>query len=661
MLDREKVKKLLFPSRTVYFWIAFILWTLLFLSVFRFLFLLRHQHLAYGLPANELFNSFLRGIRFDFVIVGYIILPFLFVSFLPYIGFQYSRLSRRLSQIILYIIFAIVFLLSLIDIEYFGEFGDHLGVWFYSYFDSFDIIWYTVTESFPVFWYVLGWILLTGLFVIIAGRFNRLFTTNSRGNVINNFIYFVILTALIALGMRGGASLAPLDWGEAYHSNYYFANELSLNGTFTLSKNLYEYYDDVSRHNPSRYRFYDFDKALNTVQNAVVAPNDSLIEPEKSLKRLSSYSKVDANKQNVVIIMLESWSAGFIGALGGAPSASPFFDSLAEKGILFENFYASGLRTNRGLLSVLCSFPSLPGRTVMKLYGSAHPFMSIADILKEHGYESYFIYGGDLGFDNMGGFFRMKGFENFVGIDDFKNADVLNKWGVPDHIVFEKANEIFSESGPEPFLGVILTLSNHKPFVLPDNSMKPFPPDVQYYDHLNAFYYSDWALGHFFDLAQSEDYFANTIFVLVSDHGQVMRHPEEILKNFRIASLIYCPGREDIKPRRIKTIAGQVDLLPTILGLLALPAVHESWGRDILNPANAGKNFAFINKGDTYGWIQDSLLFWEKVNARTQVYLNENYSVELLDEKLIADEYLEQMQLKGRAMLQLEVDMVHRR
>jgi len=441
-----KVEMLFHPPGLVYYWIAFILWALIYHAGLRLFFLFKYWSLANELPISEALISFAYGAKFDFVIIGYVVLPFMLISFIPYIGFERSVLTRKILQPVLYFLFAIIFLLSFINVEYFGEFGDHLGVWFYAYLDNFDLVWYTIVESYPVFWYMTGWILISALFIFVSNKLNRFLKREHRSNLVSNLIYPILLLALMIIGIRGGISLAPIDWGLAYHSNYYFANELSLNGVYTLSKNIFEYHDDTSRHNPSKYKFYDNHEALRTVQDLISSPRDSLIEPDRSLKRFTAYPGTDRPAQNVVIIVLESWSATYVGALGGAPPVTPFFDSLAQKSLLFENFFASGLRTNRGLLSILCSFPSLPGRTVMKLYGSAHPFTSIADILKKDGYKSYFIYGGDLNFDNMGGFFRMKGFENFIGIGDFDFSSRLNKWGVPDHITFEKANKIFSEA-----------------------------------------------------------------------------------------------------------------------------------------------------------------------------------------------------------------------
>lgn len=654
-----KFKKSVAPPRVFIYWIFVYLTVMAFFALFRLIFMFRHWHMTAGMTFTDLVGAFFYGAKFDMVVTGYLLLPFILISYLPYIGFESSRPARKAVQIIMYAVLAAVFMLCLIDIEYFGFFGDHLGAWLWSYFDSFGPVFYSIVMLYPVVQYTLAWIALTAVFVFITWKFNLLFREKRPVKVINHLGYLVIMAAFLAVSIRGGVSLAPIDWGTAYHSNNYFANELSLNGIFTLTRNIYEYNDDIGRHNPSRYQFFGETEALKKVEGLVVSPRDSLIDPGESLKRLTNFPAFDGPSQNVVFIVMESWSAKFVGACGGQPSATPFFNKLADKSLFFENFYASGLRTNRGLLSVLCSFPSLPGRTVMKLYGSTHPFMSIADILKDRNYNSYFIYGGDLKFDNMGGFFRMKGFENLIGIDDFNYVDRFSKWGVPDSTVLERANKEFAAHGSRPFVAAIMTLSNHEPFELPNPDYAIFPDSLRYYKYLNTLYYSDCALAHFFDIASREEYFKNTIFVLVGDHGKTFDEPDNRDAIFRIASLIYTPGRTDITPHHITTICGQVDLLPTVLHLLGGPAVHESWGRDILGLPAYDHGFTFVNHGDSYGWVQDSKLLWEKVHVKSELFDISVRPVEYLDISRSLPEETARMQDDGRAMIQLEVDLVH--
>jgi phosphoglycerol transferase MdoB-like AlkP superfamily enzyme len=652
------LKYLIKPPRTIIYWTGIYILGMIFLSLERLLFLWRHHNLARSIPAAEILSGLIYGMKFDMSVLSYLIAPFFILSFLPYIGFEFSKIGRKIIMGIFYALFATVLLLGLVDIEYFGAFGDHLGVWFYTYLDQPGMVWYSIKTSTPFLNYLIGWIILTAIFIWAATRLGRTLKTKSNIDLITRIIYFVAGGLFLAITMRGSFSVAALDWGGAYHAKHYFTNELSLNGTFTLSRSLYEYYNDVSRHNPKTYKFMPSLDALRTVQELVVSKSDSLLEPESSLKRISRYPKNDSVQYNVVIIFMESWAARFVGALGCNLGVTPFFDSLAEKSILFENMYASGMRTNRGLLSVLCSFPSLPGRTVMKLYGASLPFISLPQILSERGYQSYFIYGGDLMFDNMGGFFRKQGIENFVGIEDFPNRDESSKWGIPDHIVLARANQIFSQS-QQPFFGTILTLSNHDPFVLPDKSFEVFPESLDYHEGLNAFRYSDWALGRFFEAASKEPYFNNTIFVLIADHSHVMDKPDDIIGNFRIASLIYCPGRPDIMPQRISRICGQVDIPPSLMHLLGGTVIHESWGVDIFDSTLQSNGFAFINNGANYGWLEDSLLYYERVGTSSNLFLWNLSSQRLIDVSDKYLDYLRRMQHNGRAMLQLEVELTH--
>jgi phosphoglycerol transferase MdoB-like AlkP superfamily enzyme len=644
------------PPKIIVYWVSFLGLGLIFLELFRLAFLLRYWHLTSGIPVGDIISSFVIGAKFDISILSYAILPFFLISFIP--GLEGYRVIRRVIQGALYTIFSIVFLLSLIDIEYYSEYGERLGVWFYAYIDHIKMVWYSVSSSFPVGLYAILWLIVVIVFLFSAGLVGRIKKSQRESRWPVKLGYFLVSLALLVIGMRGGVSLAALDWGSAYHCNYGFANDLALNGIFTLSHSLYEDYSDKKR--PTQFQFMSSDEALKTVQESVVSPIDSLLEPDKSLKRLSAYGGSDSANYNVVIIIMESWSAKFVGTLGGSPDATPFFDSLSEKSLLFNNFYASGLRTNRGLLSTLCSFPSLPGRTVMKRYGAPHPFRSIADILDERGYDSYFIYGGDLGFENMEGFFRNQGVKNFIGIDDFPVGSALNRWGVPDHKVFERANRTFTGL-QTPFLGVVVTLSNHEPFKLPGKEFEVFPKGIEYRDYLNTFYYSDWAIGQFFHQAEKEEYFKHTIFVLVGDHGRVLYRPDDMRHNFRIACLIYCPGRDDIKPQRIETVCGQVDLVPTILALLGKPAMHESWGRNILEIPSAYNGYAFLNKNEGYGWVEDSLMVREEPGAPARLCRFPSDSLGINDISPLYPEIFKRMRRQGEAMLQLEVDMVHRK
>jgi phosphoglycerol transferase MdoB-like AlkP superfamily enzyme len=652
------------PPRTVLFFGAIFLVGLVFLELLRLGFLYRHRNIASGIPTLTIIKSFLIGARFDMVVLSYIFIPLFLLSYIPFIGIHRLKVSRAIIETILFLCFAFIFLLSLIDIEHFGEFGTRLSFWALEYLDQPGMVWYGIWSGYPVTLYILLWAFLTFIFVWIGIRFSkRIFKRKHRERVLNRIFYLVLALALLFLGARGRWQLAPIDWGLAYFSPYGFANQLALNGVYTLGKSILDERRDIHGELAAQYHFFSTPEALSNVQKVLITPQDSLTDSPHSLARFyHPDSKEKENKDyNVVIILLESWLARFVGVLGGKPDVTPNFDSLAEKGILFQNFFATGTRTNRGIPSVLCSFPSSPIHSIMKRFAPNRPFSSIAEILKKRGYQSVVIYGGDLQFDNMEGFLRSEGFDAFIGQNDFPSKASLGKWGVPDHIVFQRANQEFSKFGDRPFLGLIITLSNHEPFLLPNPDFEIFPKSRPYSDYLNTFHYSDWALGEFFREIEKEPYFKNTIFVLVADHGKLLESQSDMpLDRYRIACLIYASPLFGSSPKKITTIGSQTDLLPTILGLLGQPALHQSWGRDLLSLPTENGGFALMIDGKHIGWVEDSYFFVDRIGAPSSLFDISQDPQQKNDLSARFPELVKKFQAQERSFLQLAVEMTQR-
>jgi phosphoglycerol transferase MdoB-like AlkP superfamily enzyme len=259
----------------------------------------------------------------------------------------------------------------------------------------------------------------------------------------------------------------------------------------------------------------------------------------------------------------------------------------------------------------------------------------------------------------MEGFLRDQGVERFVGEHDFPSEARLGKWGVPDHLVFQRANREFSEFEDRPFLGIVVTLSNHEPFLLPSPEFEVFSQDLPRSDYLNSFHYSDWSLGQFFEQARKESYFANTVFVLVADHGKFMESRSDFpLERFHIACLIYGPGVIGSESRRISTVASQTDLVPTILGILGKPVLHESWGRDVLSLPPDQRGFATMLDGSVVGWLEGSHFFVERIGASYSLY--DTYEDPQQQRDLISDfpDLAAKLQMKERSFLQLSLEMM---
>ena len=375
---------------------------------------------------------------------------------------------------------------------------------------------------------------------------------------------------LLGLGARGTLGHRPANISTAAISSDRLVNELALNSTYSLAQALYSLRYEVAPEelygSLSRERIF-----------AAVAPELGATMGH-GIPFLHRVAPTAAHPPcNLVVVVEESLGAGFVGALGGLP-LTPNLDRLAARGLLFTNLYGTGTRTARGIEAILSGFLPTPGRSVVKLALAQRDFFTVAELLRRQGYHTEFIYGGESHFDNMRSFFLGNGFEEVHDEPSFTDAVFHGTWGVSDEDLFREANERFVAHGERPFFALILTTSNHKPFEFPDGRIELYeePKATRH----NAIKYADHALGEFFRLAEREDYYPRTIFVVVADHD-VRTYGRDLVpvSRFHIPGLILGPG---VEPGRLETVASQIDLLPTTLPLLGLALEHPMIGRNLL-------------------------------------------------------------------------------
>jgi len=603
--------------------------SLIFFGLFRLFLLLRYLKLAADIPAGDIGRAFLVGLRFDMVIVSYIlILFFLPASFLP---LSKSHKIQAAFLMILGAVFGFFFLLSTIDLEFFGAYNARLNLLAVQYLETMGPALRTIWQEYPVIPYLLLWAVVSALFIGIVFWIGQVHLGRSSCRPIwQRALLLLSGLGLLVLGARGTVSSSPINWGYAYFSQHNFPNQLALNGIFTLGRSIYQEMIEDSRSVAKKLSVTTPDEAVRTVQHLVAHPAEAFLSADYPLVRRRDFPSASTpatsapRRPNVVIIIMESFTAEFIGVLGGAYQASPQFDRLAQEGILFDRFYANGCRTNRGLTAILCSYPGLIGLSMMQKVESQQPMLTLASVLKPLGYHNCFIYGGDLNFDNMEGFFRRHGFDRFVGQEDFPKEAFQTEWGISDEEVFHRANQEFSRL-PQPFVGVVLTVSNHEPYRIP-TPYAYYPPQHVQSRFLNSFKYSDYALGRFFDEARKQPYFDHTLFVIVADHGKNLNYRTDLsLNQFHIPCLFYGPKiLGGSSRRRIHTIASQIDILPTLIGILRQPLVHHCWGRDLLS-LSEDEGYAMLTANDEkLGLVQDGYYLVVRLGGPSSLYLVED-------------------------------------
>jgi phosphoglycerol transferase MdoB-like AlkP superfamily enzyme len=254
----------------------------------------------------------------------------------------------------------------------------------------------------------------------------------------------------------------------------------------------------------------------------------------------------------------------------------------------------------------------------MTRYNAAHPFVALSEILHERGYENIFAYGGDIVFDNMKGFLTSKKYDRLLDDAYFGKENVFAKWGVPDHVVFDRLVTII-DTLPRPFNLTVFTLSNHEPFDLPDSSVQRYKDNADTSRLYNVQLYADKAIGRFVKQFKDHSAFDSTIFVFVSDHTK--RGEDRYLLDplgFQIPLLIYAPRTLGDSSRRVRTVGGQIDVLPTLMGILGGEYQHASWGRNMLGVDGEG-GFAFIDDAANGGMIDSKFILRDEFHTRTSL------------------------------------------
>lgn len=354
-------------------------------------------------------------------------------------------------------------------------------------------------------------------------------------------------------------------------------NELGKNGAATFFRAFFSQDLDYNHF----YRTLPREEAYRIVHRSYEAMGEKYAsEDPDSLVRVHAPTASGFGKLNVVVLGEESLGAQFVGAYGDNRGLTPFLDQLAKESLVFSNAYATGTRTVRGLEAMSTSFPPIPSESVVKRPKGDHIF-TWGNVMRANGYHTSFLYGGFGAFDNMNTYFGGNGFHLSDRLH-IKNPKFGNIWGVSDEDLLLHAVSYFDElhaRGEGPFFSMVMSTSNHKPFTFPPNP-EGIPESGG--GRLAGIRYADYALKTFFEAAKTRPWFESTIFVVIADHdSRVYGRAYVPVEHYRIPAMLYAPSH--IKPQAVAKVFSNMDLAPTVLGMLGIGYEAPFYGVDVLS------------------------------------------------------------------------------
>ena len=368
---------------------------------------------------------------------------------------------------------------------------------------------------------------------------------------IRETILYLLLIPVIIIGIRGGLDESTTNVGQVYFSQDQFLNHSAVNPVFNFLSSF-----EKTASNIVDYDYYTQEEC------------DQLMKGLYPTTSVDSDTLLTTTRPNIVIILMES--AGEVFA-----QAMPRLQQLKKEGIDFADCYANSWRTDRGTVCTYSGYPSFPTSSVMKMPKKSAMMPSIASSLRQEGYQTHYLYGGDINFTNMRGYLIATGWEQLTWKADYTLTEQNTaEWGVRDGITFETLYQMITRKHASPFLYGFSTLSTHQPWDVPIH---------QYDDEiLNAFYYLDQCIGDFVERLRKTPEWNNLLLIFLPDHSMDFGDCVETVQLRNKIPMVWAGGAVK-EPRRIEATCNQTDLVATLLAQMRLPYDKFPWSRDVLS------------------------------------------------------------------------------
>lgn len=575
-----------------------------------------------GISFGDVIPSFLMGVRYDLRWIAFILLPVVVISMSPRLSPFYSSRNKKWWTWYLAVVTFIVFFFFAAGFGSFSYNKTPLDAGAMNFAEDFSISWKMMRQTYPLFWMILG--------LVVAVLFFRWMYHRSHWQVIASTDglgipyrrkFFVIAAIILFFFAWGNFSWPPLSRNDCFRFNNSFKSYLAINP-------LQNFFATLKLRRPN-YNERKAKEAFPLMAEWMGLPDKNTFSYRREVgPRSSSFE----SKPNIVLVQCESFSMYKTSMSGNPMNATPYFDSMCHSGIFFNRCFTPHFSTARALFAILSGIPDAQ----LFKFSSRNP-----EAVKQHtivdnlaGYEKHYFLGGDPEFGNFEGLLgNIDGLQMHTG----KRPGIpeVNVWGISDKELFLEANRVFREK-KSPFFAYIQTSGNHRPF---DKTMASTDTDFvklqvpveelkkygfESIDEYNAFRYFDYCIQQFIKAAEKENYFQNTIFVFVGDHGVAgnaeSMYPaawtDQRLTDEHVPLLFYAP--QLLTPQQRNEVVSQIDILPTIAGMLHESYVNTTLGRDLLDPAKKN-NYAFItNTADVIGMVTDNFYYTRNINSNEE-------------------------------------------
>ncbi|MDZ4263514.1 MAG: LTA synthase family protein [Pseudomonadota bacterium] len=524
---------------------------------------------------------FLQGVRFDLVLVAMMMIIPASLTPLFCTNLKLFKQWRRFLLFYLTLGFVFIAFMELSTPSFINQYDSRPNYIFVEYLQHYKEVGSTLLAEYP-----LQLLLAVIVVPLVSWGFVR---TTRRLLVLERPIHWlpaVLLVPLVFISFvaagRSTLDHRAVNPATVAISSDHLVNDLPLSSAYTLLYSIYLSGKDEEGGVP--YGKMPFDQVMKIVRQEMNVPASSFTDPASPSRHLQQSTAPRNKPYNLIIVLEESLGAEFVGKLGGLP-LTPNLDALAAEGIWFDNLYATGTRSVRGIEAVVTGIPPTPAISVVKQAKSQRGFFTLASFLKERGYDTGFLYGGEGHFDNMRSFFMGNGFNYVIDQNDYPAPVFKATWGVSDEDLFNKADETFSSYGDKPFFGLVFTSSNHSPFEFPDGRIELH--DSEKHTVNNAVKYADYAVGQFIAKAKKSNYWDNTLILVIADHNSRVYGASLLpVDRFHIPALIL---GGPVKPDVIPTLASQIDIGPTLLSMMGVSGETPMIGRDLTVPENRNR------------------------------------------------------------------------